>query len=104
MPTLLLLLPTALAGAKPDEPAMTSPESLPVRVAPDPSAGLRGWTAAGAAFRVLGPAEGRGCPAGWVQVEAGGFLCTDRATPTRIRCAYRPRDEIRDTAGIVDHP
>lgn len=60
----------------------TSARSLPIRTAPDPAAPLRGHTGEGAAFRVLGRAEGPGCPAGWAALEAQGFLCLEGTEPT----------------------
>jgi hypothetical protein len=81
-PYVILSLLAAKPQPQPGVAVVTATESLPVRVAPEPSAGLRGWTAPGAAFRVLGPAEGPGCAAGWVQVEAGGFLCADGVVTT----------------------
>lgn len=60
----------------------TSPQSLAIRAAPDPAAPLVGRTTPGAAFRVFEPAEGIGCDAGWVTVEAGGYLCQEGVVPT----------------------
>ncbi|MEQ1506205.1 MAG: hypothetical protein ABMB14_28490, partial [Myxococcota bacterium] len=68
--------------AEPGIEVRTAPTSLEVVIAPDPAAAERGRTAAGGAFRVLGPATGPGCASGWARVEADGYVCLDGTTVT----------------------
>jgi hypothetical protein len=83
-----LWLEVALAGpdrrpAIDDEGGFRSaPASLPIRSAPDPEAPVVGSTVADAAFRVFESVDGPGCDAGWVAVEAGGYLCAEGVVPT----------------------
>ncbi|MEZ4240083.1 MAG: L,D-transpeptidase [Myxococcota bacterium] len=87
MPPIALL---ALFAAKPGVEALTAAKSLPVRVAPDPKAEVRGWTAPGQAFWVVGPASGPGCAPGWVALEAGGYLCLDGTASTKDDPVVQP--------------
>jgi hypothetical protein len=89
-PLFLLSLLAAKDADPPEREARTSPKSLPVRTAPSTRASVRGHTAAGEAFWVLGPADGKGCAAGWAQVEAGGYLCLEGTEPTKEKPRPQP--------------
>jgi hypothetical protein len=72
---------------------------LPIHVyiEADDDADRRGLIASGAAFEVLGPAEGRHCGgAGWAKVRGNGFACLEGASPTQ--------DTPRILPNFVDFP
>lgn len=65
-------------------------DRIAVRTEPRADAPIRGWTEAGAAFRVLGPVEGSGCAVGWARVEAGGYVCREGTRATDARPEPQP--------------
>ncbi len=125
-----LLLDPAAPAAVPEppapEPVVSQPpapaalehrrttRSLEIRSAPSATAPRRGLTAEGGVFRVVERAEGTGCAAGWLRLEADGYLCstgtevvtTDVVQLPEMVTFDPPRPEEFDAymaTGLYDH-